>query len=272
MQGSIAWVPPSGKLGEILEETRRRAYTIDRGPTPGPGGQSVGARASLRDALRTSSDVAVIAEVKRRSPSKGVINAGIESGAQAFAYDRGGAAAISVLTEPTFFGGSISDLQSAAHRTALPLLKKDFHIVPEQIEEAKNSGASALLIIARALPPELLSTMIRTAEKSFEAVVEVRNERELELALENGATMIGVNSRDLETLAVDERVPQKLMPRIPAGVIGIWESGIRSREDVQRAADCGADAVLVGSALSRADDPELAVRGFTGVQRQGRRG
>jgi indole-3-glycerol phosphate synthase len=214
----------------------------------------------------------VIAEIKRRSPSKGVINADIDSGTQASAYDRGGAAAISVLTEPTFFGGSISDLQSAASRTQLPLLKKDFHILPEQIEEAKNAGASALLIIARALAPDHLATMIRAAQDSFEAVVEVRSERELELALESGAAMIGINSRDLETLEIDERVPERLMPKIPAGVIGIWESGIRSREDVQRAADCGADAVLVGSALSRSDNPELAVRGFTGVQRKGRRG
>lgn len=217
--------------------------------------------------------VAVIAEIKRRSPSKGVLNSALSAADQARSFDEGGAAAISVLTEPGFFGGSIDDLSDAASASRVPLLKKDFHIDPSQLAEARRHSASAVLLIARALAPELLRTMQRAAiEAGLETVIEVRNEAELELALDVGAEIIGVNSRDLETLEVDERVPKRLMPLVPPRIIGIWESGVRTSDDVSRAADCGADAVLVGSALSQARDPAALVRALGSIPRKGRNG
>ena len=213
----------------------------------------------------------VIAEIKRRSPSKGVLNADIDAADQARAFETGGAAAISVLTEPKYFGGSPADSTDVAAAVALPLLKKDFHIDPRQLVEAKAIGATAVLLIARALSPQDLEALMRRAkELHLETVVEVRSEEELEAALAANAAIVGVNSRDLETLEVDDRVPQRLMPKIPKEVIGIWESGVQSKDDVKRAADCGADAVLVGSALSKARDPELLVRSLSAIPRSGR--
>jgi len=236
----------------------------DRPPRPGRS------RPSLRAALRNDS-VSVIAEVKRRSPSKGDINPSLSAGDQARLYERGGAAAISVLTEPTRFGGSIQDLRDAAASTSIPLLKKDFHISVSQFDEATHGQASAILLIARAVPPnELLTLMTLARGAELETVVEVRSENELEVALKGGAAIIGVNSRDLETLEIDERVPERLVPRIPADVIAIWESGVQSTADVRRAADAGADAVLVGSALSRSGDPVSLLRELVAVPRKAR--
>ena len=264
MQGSIGWLPPQGKLGEILAETRKRVATIDRASLPAGGPPAK----SLKAALRRDS-VAIIAEIKRRSPSKGQLNSALDAAAQAKAFERGGASAISVLTEPTHFGGSIEDLRAAGRASRLPLLRKDFHISAVQLQEASGLAA-AVLLIARALPQDELELLMRTTD--LEKVVEVRSEEELERALMAGAEIIGVNSRDLETLEVDERVPLRLMPIIPKDVLAVWESGVQSRDDVQRAADCGADAVLVGSALSRSSDPEALVRSLTGVARQPRHG
>jgi indole-3-glycerol phosphate synthase len=264
VQGSLGWLPPQGTLGEILAETRKRVATIDRASLvdAGPSGRS------LKAALRQDC-VAIIAEIKRRSPSKGQLNLALDAGSQAKAFERGGASAISVLTEPKHFGGSLDDLVAVGGATRLPVLKKDFHISPLQLHEARGRAA-AVLLIARALPPDELELLLDTTD--LEKVVEVRSEEELERALSAGAEIIGVNSRNLETLAIDERVPQRLMPIIPDNVVAIWESGIQSRDDVQRAADCGADAVLVGSALSRSSDPEALVRSLTGVVRQQRHG
>jgi indole-3-glycerol phosphate synthase len=226
----------------------------------------------LKQALGGSA-VAVIAEIKRRSPSKGELNPGISAASQAKAFEKGGAAAISVLTEPNHFNGTLQDLADAAQAVRLPLLRKDFHIDEAQLAEARHSSASAVLLIARALAPDHLRRMLRAADMlRLETVVEVRSEQELELAIDAGASIIGVNSRNLETLEVDERVPQRLMPLIPRGIIGIWESGVRTQDDVARAADCGADAVLVGSALSAAADPAALVATLASIPRQGRNG
>lgn len=268
MQASREWVPPSGTLGEILAETRERVASIEwelegRAVT-------VPARPGLRRALQRA-DVAVIAEIKRRSPSRGDLDPGMSAADQSRRFERGGAAAISVLTEPNRFGGSTADLASAAAHTRLPLLRKDFHVSPRQLTEAVAHQASAVLLIARALRPRHLSDMMQSAAHlGLETVVEIRTEDELALALELKATMIGVNSRNLETLEVDESVPARLVPRIPADCVAIWESGVGSVADVQRAAAAGADAVLVGSALSTARDPEAMLRGLTGVARKGR--
>jgi indole-3-glycerol phosphate synthase len=224
----------------------------------------------LESALR-GEDVRVLAEVKRRSPSKGAIATGLDAATQARAYVEGGAAAISVLTEPTHFGGSTDDLLSVRAAVAVAALKKDFHVRPIQLVEAKALGASAALLIARALSPERLGEMVEVARAlKLEVLVEVRDEAELERALEHGATMVGVNNRDLETLAIDPTTAERLIPKIPAAIVAIAESGVRTREDVERYARCGADAVLVGSSISGANDPVDATRAIASVIRRPR--
>lgn len=271
MQASRRWQPPGGTLAQILEETRRRLTAVRQNVTG--DGDAGGARPpALRDALRRDV-VTVIAELKRRSPSKGLLNEKLEAASHAASFQRGGAAAISVLTEPSFFNGSLDDLIEVRLAANVPVLKKDFHIDASQLIEASRAGASAVLLIARALPQHELVALIGFAGNlGLEPVVEVRTESELECALLAGAKVIGVNSRDLETLEVDEGVPERLMPRLPSDVIGIWESGVHDVDDVRRAADSGADAVLVGSALSLATDPESLVRSLVGVPRRPRHG
>jgi indole-3-glycerol phosphate synthase len=227
-------------------------------------------RPSFVDAL-TRDTVAVIAEIKRRSPSKGAIRESISAEAQALAFERGGAAAISILTEPAHFGGALTDLENARDHVGIPLLRKDFHSDPIQLFEARACGASAALLIARALPPSRLQEMMALADElSLEPLVEVRTDAELMLALELGARVIGINSRDLETLEVDAGVPERLLPLVPAGVIAVAESGVENVDDVVARARWGADAVLVGSSLSMSDDPESAVRALVSVPRSSR--
>jgi indole-3-glycerol phosphate synthase len=268
----MGWLPPTGTLGEILAETRRRVALLEanRGAfreLKAMARQYPDGPPRLDAALR-GPNVAVIAEVKRRSPSRGSLNPTLSAGEQAARFERAGAAAVSVLTEPTRFGGSLDDLDDAARHCRLPLLKKDFHVSPLQFQELGE--ASAMLLIARALPPGELFMMLDASRDLFETVVEVRTEAELAAALEFGARIIGVNARDLETLAVDERVPERLIPMIPPDVIAIWESGVSTRDDVERAAAAGADAVLVGSALSLAHDPEGLLSTLTTVPRRSR--
>ncbi|HJQ19645.1 MAG TPA: indole-3-glycerol-phosphate synthase [Gemmatimonadaceae bacterium] len=224
----------------------------------------------LRQALARDT-VAVIAEIKRRSPSKGDLNTTLNAAAQAGAFERGSAAAISVLTEPEFFNGSLDDLKAVRSGVSLPILRKDFHVHFSQLMEARLAGASAVLLIARALSPRELPDLMRYARRhELETVVEVRDDVELQRAIDAGAEIIGVNSRNLETLEVDPRVPERIVPKIPRDVIAVWESGVSSVADVERAAEFGADAVLVGSALSRAPDPEALVRSLSQVKRRGR--
>lgn len=215
--------------------------------------------------------VKVIAEVKRRSPSRGEINTRLHSASRAVEYEHGGAAAISVLTEPTHFGGSEQDLRDVSAAVRLPILRKDFIIDEAQIIEARALGASAVLLIARALPPDELRGLAEAARHwHVEPLIEVRNEQELDAALAAGARAVGVNNRNLETLDVDPGVVDRLLPAVPADIVAIAESGMGTRSDVERAAASGADAVLVGSALSVAPDAATAVRMLATVQRRGR--
>jgi indole-3-glycerol phosphate synthase len=222
---------------------------------------------AFESALRSSS-VAIIAEIKRSSPSKGVINSAIAVDEQLHAYERGGAAAVSVLTEPSRFSGSNEDLSRARAVARVPLLKKDFHVEPVQLVEARALGASAALVIVRAVSPEQLSALLETARRiNLEVLVEVRDDRELERALACGARIVGVNNRNLETLAIDPTTAVRLIPQIPREVVAVAESGVNVLDDVRRLAEAGADAVLVGSAISSAVDPESAVRSLAGVER-----
>jgi indole-3-glycerol phosphate synthase len=266
---SRQWTPPTGVLGRIMAESASRvnALTAAQRRAIEHAAEIAVTRPSFVDALSRAT-VAVIAEIKRRSPSKGAIREAISAEAQALAFQRGGAAAISVLTEPVHFGGSLADLESARDQVSIPLLRKDFHSHPLQLFEARACGASAALLIARALAPSALQEMMSVAnELSLEPLVEVRTETELMLALELGARVIGINSRDLETLEVDAEVPRRLLPLVPRGAIAVAESGIERVADVVARAEWGADAVLVGSALSASEDPESVVRALAYVPR-----
>lgn len=270
------WRSPDGVLGGIVRETTARVAALradaaavrnlEREAAAAPAGPS------FREAL-VRGEVAVVAEVKRRSPSRGEINAALSAADQARAYAAGGAAAVSVLTEPLHFGGSLDDLRAVRAAVRLPLLRKDFVIHEVQLLEARAAGASAALLIARALPPAALPELARAAlALGVEPLVEVRDEAELERALACGARVVGVNHRDLETLAIDPAVGDRLLPLVPPDCVAIAESGVRTASDVERAARAGADAVLVGSVLSAAGDPGAAVRSLAGVRRSGRGG
>jgi indole-3-glycerol phosphate synthase len=212
--------------------------------------------------------IRVIAEVKRASPSKGAINPGIDAAAQAANYVAGGAAAISVLTEPTRFGGTLDDLSAVASCVTVPAIRKDFLVHPVQLWEARVRGAAAALLIVRALSPaELLLMMDAARECGLATLVEIRDEAELERALAVGATVIGVNNRNLETLLIDPATAPRLIPLIPAHCVAVAESGMQSAHDIASSALAGADAVLIGSAISASADPALAVRMLAGIPR-----
>jgi indole-3-glycerol phosphate synthase len=195
---------------------------------------------------------------------------------QAQAYAAGGAAAISVLTEPDHFGGSVNDLVAVREAVSVPVLKKDFHVDPIQLIEAKAIGASAALLIVRALSPDALVEMVRAADElELEVLLEVRDSEELSRAVDaashsKAATVIGVNNRNLETLVIDSGRAEELIDKIPTRFVAIAESGVSGRRDVERIAASHADAVLVGSAVSAAADPCASVRDLTNVPRQPR--
>ena len=215
--------------------------------------------------------VTVVAELKRASPSKGEINASLSATERAAAYESGGAAGLSVITEPTRFGGLNSDVTSARSASALPILRKDFHVDAGQLVEARHLGASAALVIVRAVSPSKLEELAAVArEIGLEIVFEVRDEAELELALAAGARIVGVNNRNLETLVVDEQTVNRILPLVPDDRIAIAESGYSTTEQVQRAADAGADAVLVGSALSFATNASAVVTSLSRARRVSR--
>jgi indole-3-glycerol phosphate synthase len=217
--------------------------------------------------------VSVIAEVKRRSPSAGSIAPSMDPVQHASAYVAGGAAAVSVLTEPTFFGGTIDDLERIREAVPVPVLRKDFILDPVQLYEARVAGASAVLLIVRILGDDQLHGLAdRAHELGLATVIEVHDERELDRALQHSPDTVGVNARDLETFHVEPATLQRLLGRIPPDLVALAESGMSSRGDVERAASWGADAVLVGTAVASAADPATSVHDLTGVSRQPRGG
>lgn len=224
----------------------------------------------LADAVTATSDVAVIAEIKRASPSKGEIAAGISAAEVAREYLAGGCAAISVLTDETFFGGSLLDLRDvaeAAHhqRPARPVLRKDFVISPYQILEARAHGADAILLIVAALEDQQLRDLYGSARQfDLDVLVEVHDKAELERALGLEPQIIGINNRDLRTFDVDLATTERLAATIPDGIVIVGESGVHTHADVERLGAAGVDAVLVGESLMRQPDREAAVRELTG--------
>jgi len=249
-------------LDEILEgvradlAARQRSVPLDRLK------EAAGRASALRDpsvALK-GEDVAVIAEVKRASPSKGALAAIADPAALAVDYEAGGACVISVLTESRRFGGSLEDMVAVREAVRVPVLRKDFMISSYQLWEARAHGADMVLLIVAALEQNALVSLVeRAVSIGLVPLVEVHTEDELDRALDAGATVIGVNARNLATLEVDRSVFARLAPRIPDQVVKIAESGIRGPHDLLAYAAAGADAVLVGESLVTGRDPRSAV-------------
>ena len=217
------------------------------------------------------SNVSLIAEVKRRSPSAGEIRSDLDPSLQASHYARGGARAISVLTDGPHFGGSAEDLRAVSRAVLVPTLRKDFILDELQILEARSLGASAVLLIVRILEPARLKALHAFARSiGLGTLVETHSAAELDAALAAGAEVVGVNSRDLDTFAIDVASAWALLGRVPREVIAVAESGMATRADVERAAAAGADAVLIGGALSASTDPAALAGSLSGVPRVGR--
>lgn len=254
------------KLSEIMEYKRREVAPRTRAvselelsrldaslPRPRPF------KAALR---RADGALAVIAEIKRRSPSAGEIAAGASSLEQARKYLSAGADALSVLTDEKYFGGTLEDLRAVAGLMrsqptgGLPCLRKDFFVHPVQVAEAREAGASAILVIVRALSDEEIRALYGAARAAgLDALFEVHSEGELARAVSHGAEIIGVNNRDLAVFRTDLSLSERLIPAFPSSAVAVSESGINSAEDARRARRAGAHAVLVGEALMRSGDP-----------------
>jgi indole-3-glycerol phosphate synthase len=216
-------------------------------------------------ALLEVTGVAVIAEVKRRSPSKGPLALDLDPAALAKAYEAGGAACVSVLTDSEFFGGSQEDLEAVRAAVELPVLRKDFTISPNDVCDARLMGADAVLLIAAALKPDEMAELMQVAaEVGIDALVEVHEEAEASAALAAGARLIGVNQRDLFSFEVDPERALRVGECLPSDVVKVAESGIRGSADVERLAEGGFDAVLVGEALVTSSDPAGAVASLLG--------
>ena len=261
--------PLSSYLDDFLDGAARRVHTAsEREPLPAlkARARDVPPGPSLHDALSVDG-VSVIAEVKRASPSKGDLAVGLDARQQARAYADGGAAAVSVLTEPDRFKGSLADLADVAS-LGVPALRKDFVVDRYQIWEARAAGAAAVLLIVAALDePTLAALHDEAAAAGLDALVEVHDEAEAAAARRIDARLVGVNARDLRTFAIDHRAFPRLRTALPDGAVAIAESGIAEPVDVARAAADGADAVLVGESLVRADDPTGAVAALVAAGR-----
>jgi indole-3-glycerol phosphate synthase len=203
----------------------------------------------------------VIAEVKRASPSRGVLRADVDAAAMARLYARGGAAAVSVLTDAPFFHGSLADLEAVRGAVSLPVLRKDFVLDPYQLEEARAAGADAALVIVAATSAGQRRELLEAARAlELDVLVEVHDERELETALDGGASVVGINNRDLRTFVTTLATSERLLAFVPPTVIAVCESGLRTAADMQRLEGLGARAFLVGEALMEAPDPERCLR------------
>ena len=217
-------------------------------------------RYSMSEALSQQGRTNIVAEIKHRSPSKGVIREEFDPVAIAASYEKAGAAALSVLTEEDFFGGSLAHLRAVRERVALPLLRKDFHFDEYQIHEALAAGADAVLLIVAILEDELLTDLIVLAsELKIDALVEIHTAREMERAVAAGARIIGVNNRDLTTFTVELATSERLAAAAPRDAVLVSESGIHTGQDIRRLKQAGYNAFLVGEHLMRAADPGEAL-------------
>jgi indole-3-glycerol phosphate synthase len=255
-------------LERILETTREEVARRRKSVPPAQVREAIAARGGERRPFAEAlggPGVALIAEHKRRSPSAGALREDVAVADVAAAYERGGAAALSVLTDGPHFGGSLEDLGAARAACALPLLRKDFVIDPYQVDEAAAAGADAVLLIVAALEGDELADLHGAAlGNDLDVLVEVHDVDELERALEIDAQLIGINNRNLGDSSVDIRRTFELLADVPAGKMVVSESGYREREQISELERVGVDAVLVGESLMRASDPETAVRALSG--------
>lgn len=247
-------------LDEIIQ-SRRERLARDGVAMRGPGPE-------LRDfgAALSRPGLQVIAEIKRRSPSRGDLNVGLDPVAQSLAYERGGAAAISVLTEPDFFAGSLNDLVAVRSAVTAPVLRKDFIIDERQVEESRAAGADALLLIVAGLEEHRLEALLAECGRvGIAALVEAHSAAEAAVAARVGAEIIGVNNRDLTTFHTDLAVAERVAPDLATGRILVAESGVSDPTGARRMAAAGYDAILVGEALVTAPDPTALLADLTGV-------
>jgi indole-3-glycerol phosphate synthase len=254
------------RLEELVEATRERLERVKQELPLAELERSAATRGEGRPFAEALSrpGTSLVAEFKRRSPSAGTIREGATVTEIVRAYERGGAAALSILTEERHFAGSLDDLRDARDASDLPILRKDFTIDPYQLWEAKAAGADAVLLVVGSLRPHELGSLHGLArDLDLDAIVEVHDEEELEVALEIDADVVGINNRNLEDFSVDVRRTFDLLHEVPAGKIVVSESGIVERAQIEELEGVGVDAVLVGEALMRAPDPESAVRELT---------
>jgi indole-3-glycerol phosphate synthase len=261
--------PSATYLSGIVEAHRKKAASDTRDPellleeaVGSP--ETRGFRRAL-ERLGTEGLTGVIAEIKRRSPSKGDLAPYLDPAGLAADYERGGATCLSVLTDERFFGGSPSDLRAARGACGLPVLRKDFTVCAADVADARTMGADAVLLIVAALSePELASLLAIARRLGLDSLVEVHDESELESALACGADLVGVNQRDLETFEVDGELAGRMATLIPDSVVAIAESGIRGPKDVSRLAAFGFQGVLVGESVVTSADPSRTVKALSG--------
>lgn len=248
------------RIVEMRREREPAAALETRAAAASPAG------ARFEQELGMAGRVNVIAECKRRSPSRGVLAADYDPAAIARLYERGGAAAISVLTEPTFFDGALEHLGAVRRAVSLPLLRKDFIVDDYQLFEARAAGADAILLIAAALEQrDLVRLQARAWALGLAALVEVHDEDELTRAIDSGARVVGVNNRNLRSLRVDVDASYRLAARVPRGVTAVSESGLRSRADLERLAAAGYRAFLIGERFMTDPDPAGAIAELVNV-------
>jgi indole-3-glycerol phosphate synthase len=259
------------RLDDLIDATRDRLDRVMRETPLSELERAIEQRATLEgrpfaEAL-SRPWTSVIAEHKRRSPSAGDIRPDSSCADIVRAYERGGAAAVSVLTEERHFGGSLADLREARDVTDLPILRKDFTIDPYQLYEAKAYGADAVLLVVGSLKPRDLASLYEIAnDLDLDAIVEVHDEDELEAALEIDCDVIGINNRNLEDFSVSLDTTFELLTDVPAGKTVVSESGINERAQIEELERVGVDAVLIGETVMRAPDPEVAVRELSGSE------
>jgi indole-3-glycerol phosphate synthase len=246
------------------EDRRSVEVAIDEAlatPAPRPFTEALATYAEA-----TAAGVAVISEIKRRSPSKGSLDLTLDPAAVAVDYQKGGAACLSVLTDTEFFGGSVDDLRAAKGACDLPVLRKDFTVSAGDVCDTRAMGADAVLLIVAALGADQLRAFLSLADRlALSALVEVHDALELRVALEAGARLVGVNQRDLKTFEIDHERARMLGPQIPSDVVAVAESGIRGADDVSALAEAGYRAVLVGETLIRSDDRRAGVAALLGT-------
>ena len=265
LPGVLASIVRSKRAEVAALRGSRRALEASLDAAPDPRG--------FRAALAGGNHVALIAECKRRSPGAGDIRPGLDPVVLTRGYERAGARALSVLTDGTYFGGSLDDLRSVREGTGLPVLRKDFTVDPLQLVEARAAGADAVLLIVRILSDDDLSAFHAEAlSLGLDVLVEVHDGEELERAVTLGADLVGINNRDLSTFTTDLETTVRLLDDVPDDVVLVSESGIRTPGDVARLGEAGVDAILVGETLLRAGDPEATAGTLAHLPRRARVG